>query len=391
VIVAKEVHDVSADFRSVFQRDSEYVATAPGRVNLMGDHTDYNGGFVLPTIIPQRTQAEIALRSDRTVRVWSAEVEPAEALRTYELGQESRDGTWSDYVESATYVLSGSQTLTGFDLRVSSSVPLGAGLSSSASLLVCMLRVLREALALTLTDLEIAHLSHRAEAEFVGVPVGIMDQMACSLGTAGYALSIDTRSLQYEHIALPPDADWIVIHSGVHHSHATGGYRRRRQECEEASRMLGVPDLRGLQGEGRQTLLARLESLPEPLGRRACHVVTENERVLRGVELLETGDIQKFGELMYRSHDSLRRDYEVSTAEIDLLVDLARSETQVYGARLTGGGFGGSVVMAAPAGTARAIAPRISAEYQARSGRVPVILVPVNVQQNVNPSGKVTS
>ena len=372
------------NFQTVFERRSEFEASAPGRVNLMGDHTDYNAGYVLPTVIPQRTRAELALRADRTVRVWSEDVEDRQ-IETYELGTEARQGAWIDYVQGATHLLGQERhPLTGFDLALDSTVPLGAGLSSSASLLVAVFRVLREALGLTLADADIARLAHRAETDFVGAPVGVMDQMVCALGMTGRALFIDTASLRYEHIPLPAAAGWIVIHSGVNHSHATGSYRQRREECEEASRLLGVPHLRELEGEPRQRALARMESLPEPLGRRARHVVTENDRVLAGVQCFEARDTEKFGQLMYASHESLRRDYEVSTDEIDVLVDLARAEPDVYGARLTGGGFGGSVVVAARADTASRIAPRIARAYRQRCGRVPTVLLPKNVDTNVN-------
>lgn len=379
-----EVHGVS-DFEAMFQRRSDFTATAPGRVNLMGDHTDYNGGYVLPTVIPQRTEAQLALRHDRIVRVWSANVEDAKLPRTYALGTESPQGTWIDYVQGVTQLLGQERhPLTGFDLRLQSTVPLGAGLSSSASLLVAVFRVLREAFGLSLTDLNVARLAHRAETEFVGVPVGVMDQMVCSLGTTGSALFLDTMSLEYEHIPLPTAAEWIVIHSGVHHSHATGSYRQRREECEEASRLLGIPHLRALEGEARQSVLARIDSLPEPLSGRARHVATENERVLMGVEFLEAGDAEKFGQLMYASHESLRRDYGVSTHEIDALVELARAEPDVYGARLTGGGFGGSVVMLAPGDTASGIALRLAQAYRERCGCVPTVLLPLNVNRTVN-------
>jgi galactokinase len=373
------------DFNSVFQRASEFAASAPGRINLMGDHTDYNGGYVLPTVIPHQTRVELALRGDRTVQAWSREVDHTHAMCTYELGTESPQGAWIDYVQGVTHLLAQERhPLTGFDLRLQSTVPLGAGLSSSASLLVSVLRVMREAFRLPLTDVDIARLGHRAEAEFVGVPVGVMDQMVCSLGTIGSAFFLDTMSLQYEHIPLPASVEWIVIHSGVHHSHATGSYRRRRAECEEASRLLGVPHLRALEGDGRQVVLARLESLKEPFGRRARHVVTENERVLIGVQFLEAGEPDKFGRLMYASHESLRRDYEVSTVEVDVLVELARAEPDVYGARLTGGGFGGSVVMAARAESASVIAQRIADAYRQCCPLVPTVLLPAGVDREGN-------
>jgi galactokinase len=202
-----------------------------------------------------------------------------------------------------------------------------------------------------------------------------MDQMAASLADTHTALFLDTRTLEYRQLPLPAGADLVVINSGV--SHRIGGetseYAIRRSQCEEAARLLGVPQLR----DATSADLARVAALPEPLSRRARHVITEDERVLAAVSALEGGDVKRLGELFYESHASMRDDFEVSTSEIDLLVDVARSDDDVFGARLTGGGFGGAVVMLARAGRGRDVGQRVAAAYADRSGQTPTLLVPI--------------
>src|SRR5689334_15748651 len=333
-------------FVETFGRPPAVTADAPGRVNVIGEHTDYNGGFVLPAAIPQRTRAALALRDDATVRAASAEVEggrPAE----YRLGEERPGRGWLDYVQGVTDRLrAGGHPVAGFDLAVTSDVPVGSGLSSSAALEVSVLRALRAALGLALDDVALALLAQRVETEFVGARVGVMDQMAASLAEGHALLFLDTRSLAWRRVPLPPSIELVVVDSGVAHSHATGEYNRRRAECEEAARRLGVALLRDVGPEE----LGRVANLPDVLARRARHVVTENARVLEAVGALEADDAERLGALLVRSHASLRDDYEVSSPELDLLVDLATADPDVWGARLTGGGFGGSIVAAAHAG-----------------------------------------
>jgi galactokinase len=350
------------------------VAEAHGRVNLIGEHTDYNGGFVLPTIIPQRTRVRLTPRADRTVRVSSEGFEQG-ATQTYQLGAEMPGRDWLDYVQGVTATLrtEGFQ-IPGFEARISSDVPVGSGLSSSAALEVSLLRALRAAFSLGIDDVRLALIGQRAENEFVGARVGVLDQMAASLADANSALFIDTRSLEYHRVPLPTEADLVVIHSGISHSHASGEYNARRAECERACALLEVAQLRHL----RLADLPRLATLPEPLGRRARHVVTENARVLAAVAAMEDGDLDMLGRLFYESHVSMRDDYEVSIPAIDLLVELAGDEPDVFGARLTGGGFGGSVVMLACHGAGGRVARRICAEYREQSGQHPTILVPVS-------------
>ena len=364
------------DFRSLFGQMPEVRAQAPGRVNLIGEHTDYNGGFVLPTAIPQVTRVEWVAGRDSTISVCSNADSVDPSIHRYHLGEERRQGRWLDFIQGVTWLLGlEGFLLKGFSARIESNVPLGSGLSSSASLTVALMRALRSAFSLKLDDVSMARFGQRVENEFVGARVGIMDPMAASLADQGTALFLDARSLEFERVSLPAGADLIVLNSGISHQHAAGDYNTRRAECEKACALLGIRQLRDLSIRD----LDRVESLPEPLGRRARHVITENERVHQAVAAMRAGDLTRLGELFYASHDSMRDDYEVSIAEIDLIVNLARAEADIYGARLTGGGFGGSVVMLAHAGKGRVVAERIAEAYVKRSGPqvpVPRILVP---------------
>jgi galactokinase len=367
-----------SDFRSLFGRSPTVTVDAPGRVNLIGEHTDYNGGFVLPTAIPQRTQVELAPRSDTLVRVHSAKITKQTEPVEYTLGAETPGRDWLDYVQGITLLLRKDRhCLSGFDVCISSTVPIGSGLSSSAALEVSLLRALRIAFQLPLDDVDLARLGQRAENEFVGAQCGIMDQMAAVFADDRHALFLDARTLRFQRVPLPADADLVVINSGVVHDLTLGDYNTRRVECEKACRILGVSQLRDLQGSG----LDCLDPLPEPLKRRARHVLTENERVLQAVDAMRQGDLPRLGQLFFASHRSMREDYQVSVPEIDLLVELAHNHAEVYGARLTGGGFGGSVVLLARAGTGGAVAQRLARSYADRSGRRPTVLVPAGISE----------
>jgi len=358
-------------FAELFGHPFLVAADAPGRVNLIGEHTDYNGGLVLPLAIPQRTRAELAPRDDDRVRAWTANLQ--REIGEFRVGSERPGRGWLDYVQGITQALHvAGHPLGGFDLRVESTVPLGSGLASSAALEVAVLRALREAFSLPLDDVEIALLGQKAENGFVGAPVGVMDQMASQLADERRALFLDTRHLRFERVPLPAGIEVAVIDSGISHHHAGSDYRLRRDECERAAELLGFPQLRDLDIQD----LWRLAALPEPLDRRARHVITENARVRAAVAAMQEGDLERLGKLMCTAHDSLRDDFEVSLPEIDLVVDLARSEPGVYGARLTGGGFGGSVVLLTRAGEARVIAERVAAEYRERTGKNGAVLVP---------------
>jgi galactokinase len=349
----------------------EATADAPGRVNLIGEHTDYQEGFVLPCAVPQRARATVRRRGDRLVHATSAEMPDAVE---FELGLEHKQEGWADYIQGLTWVLAQRGfEIGGFDLALQSDVPPGSGLSSSAALEVGILRALRELFSLELSDVDIARLAQRAEVDFVGAPVGIMDQMAASLGGERDALFLDTRTLQFERVPLPATLELVVINSGITHHHAGGDYVTRRRESEAAARLLGVPYLRDVPS----TSLDRLATLPPVLARRARHIITENARVLEAVSALRTDDLPRLGRLFDASHASMRDDYEVSIAELDLLVDLTCQKPGVYGARLTGGGFGGAIVAAVAAGEGEAVARESARQYEQNTGRTASILLPL--------------
>lgn len=328
------------------------VADAPGRVNLLGEHTDYNDGFVLPVAIRQRTRVTMRRNGSDSF-----------SLHARELGRTVRfllDTAPEEHFASYVYGclrLVGEQgaDIPGLDIEVDSEVPMGVGLSSSAALEVATLRCLRELLGLAIGDVEVAQLAQRAEIEFAGVRCGIMDQMASSLAGTDRALLIDTRSLERRDVPLPAGSAVLVLDSGVARTLAASGYNERRGECEAAARMLGLSSLRGV---GREEDLA---VLPPLLLRRARHVFTENARVLQAAEC---ADAAAFGRLMNESHFSLRDDYEVSTPELDLLVRLLQEQPGVFGARLTGAGFGGACVALCAADAVPQVAPPVLARYK---------------------------
>jgi galactokinase len=343
------------------------TASAHGRVNLIGEHTDYNQGLVLPALIAPRTSVELRPADGDRVAVVSHELGAAE----YRLGQERPQRAWFDHVMGCTAILREvGYRITGGELRIASEIPIGSGLASSAALEVAVLRAFRSACGLALDDLRLALLAQRAEVDFVGAPVGAMDQLVASLGRLGSALFIDLRHLELRSLPLPA-ADLIVIASGLRHDHAAGAYRIRRAECDEAARRLGVAALRDV-GPAE---LAALGGLPAPLARRVRHVVGENARVLAAVHAIEAGDLPELGGLLRAAHASMRDDFEASLPEIDRLVEIAAAEPAVYGARLTGGGFGGSIIALAVRGEGAAAAERIAERYRAKTGLAAAVLV----------------
>jgi galactokinase len=358
-------------FARCFGREPDVCARAPGRVNLIGEHVDYNGGSVLPTVLPQCARVELGAQDGTAVHVASAEA--GGRAERYVLGEESPRGAWLDYVQGTTKLLAvEGARLGGFDAWIHSEVPIGSGLSSSAALTVALLRALRDRFAIVLDDVALARLAQRVENEFVGARVGIMDPMASSLGRDRQALLLRTKDLAYRYVPIPATIEIVVVDSGQEHRNASGGYNRRRAECEEAARRLEVPLLCDLPVAS----WGRLASLPPPIDRRARHVVTENERVHAAVAALEGGRLEELGALLDASHRSLRDDFEVSTPEIDALVETLRSREGVVGARLTGGGFGGAVIALARAGAGEAAAREAAAESEKRTGLRAAIVAP---------------
>ncbi|MFF4099454.1 galactokinase [Streptomyces sp. NPDC001903] len=336
-------------FHRLYGAAPEGVWAAPGRVNLIGEHTDYNDGFALPFALPHRTEAAAARRPDRMLRLHSAGFPtgvvtlPLDALdpaRPPE-GPES----WAAYPAGAAWaLLDAGLPIGGADLYIRSDVPTGAGLSSSAALEVATALALTDLYGIPLTRPELAALARRAENAYVGVPCGVMDQTASACATEGHALHLDTRSLEQRHIPFDCAAAGmrlLVIDTRVKHALGDGAYAERLASCHGAAAALGLPALRDLPYEDLEPALARLG---DPVRRRRVrHVVTENERVVRVVELLRAGRLRETGPLLTEGHASLREDYEVSCPELDLAVATANA-AGAYGARMTGGGFGGSAL-----------------------------------------------
>jgi galactokinase len=339
------------DFIEIFKVTPDVVASAPGRVNLLGEHTDYNDGFVLPTAIPQQTTVYLAVSGNQRHHFYSADL--AEGVDVYPT--ESTPAGFARYIFGCIRVLeTAGYAVPPLNLAVASTVPIGAGLSSSAALEVATLRGLRSLLHLELDDVDIAKLGQQAEIQYAGVSCGILDQMACSLADTGHMLFLDTRTLERRILPFPTDTEIVVMDSGVARSLASSGYNQRRAECEAAAQALGVKALRDV----ADPQLA--ESLPDPIRRRARHVITENNRVLK---VLEGISAIEFGQLMNDSHASLRDDYEVSVPALDTLVQLLQNTPDVLGARLTGAGFGGACVALVKAGSAKAIATSVLQNY----------------------------
>lgn len=325
---------------------SARVFRAPGRVNLIGEHTDYNDGFVMPAAINFSTSVTYRPLSERRFEVYSENFHEEIVLDLDALPQEKRNH-WSDYVVGVALMLEqAGHLLTGARLSFSSDVPIGSGLSSSAAIEVATAYALNTGSNLQIERKELAKLCRKAENEFVGARVGIMDQFVSLFGAKDKALLLDCRSLDCKLLPLPQDIQLVICNTMVKHALASGGYNERRSQCEEGVRELSkvLPGITALRDVSSVELEQHLDVLRPVIYSRCKHIVSENERVLASAAALERHDLRDFGTLMNESHRSLRDDFEVSCAELDLMVELARGVEGVYGARMTGGGFGGCTV-----------------------------------------------
>ena len=363
-------------FQSLFG-EPKAVFRAPGRVNLIGEHTDYNGGFVLPTCIGFSCWVAAGPRVDGKLIVHSENFNETIEARL-DGNHLHRSRKWSDYPLGIAWVLqrSGYQ-LRGANLYVRGEIPLGAGLSSSAAIEVAVACALLEGSGYELDRIKVAMLCQQAENEFVGARCGIMDQFVCCNGRAAHVLLLDCRSLEHRLVPFSRDVRLVVCNTMVKHEHGEGEYNLRRLECEEGVRKLSAA-LLGIEAL-RDVTLSDLDQhrglLPEVIYRRCRHVITENERVPRAAAALREGDIGMLGDLMAESHRSLRDDYQVSCPELDLMVDLASKQSGVYGSRMTGGGFGGCTVNLVDRAVTGEFKRRIASEYRAATGRLPDVFV----------------
>lgn len=365
-------------FNGIYDNRQPRLFRAPGRVNLIGEHTDYNDGFVLPMAIDRETAIAGIARRDRKIRVYSINLEEFAEL---DLDTETarRKGFWLNYVEGVAKLLERSGArLTGADLLIWSDVPTGAGLSSSAALETAIGFALSNLSGQPVDRTTLAKIGQQTEHEYVGANVGIMDQFVSAHAEINHALFLDCRSLKYENVPLETKSAAIVIcDTNVKHELASSEYNTRRRECEQAVEKLKefLPQIANLRDVSSEDSYKYGEYLPENLRRRARHVVTENARVVKASGALKNNDPESFGELMWQSHESLRDDYEVSCKELDLLVEIARNSDGVLGARMTGGGFGGSTVNLVERDHLERFKEKISREYQLKTGIEPTILI----------------
>jgi len=328
-------------YRRAYGDEPEHIIVAPGRVNLIGEHTDYNDGFVLPAAIDRHVVLAISPREDRTVRLYAADFSKTAEFALDDI-QPDADQRWSNYERGVAWALQGAgHELRGMDVAISSDVPIASGLSSSAALEMATARAFEVASGLTLDGVTRALLGQKAENEFVGMRCGIMDQYIISLGQRDHALLIDCRSLEYQLVSLPSGYSLVICDTKKRRGLVDSEYNTRRQECEEGARILGVPALRDVDVD---TFAERADALPPIVRQRCKHIVTENQRVMDAVQALGEGNVGTFGRLMDASHASLRDDYQVSCHELDVMVEIASRQEGVVGSRMTGAGFGGCTI-----------------------------------------------
>ncbi|PZG18430.1 galactokinase, partial [Micromonospora craterilacus] len=362
----------AAGFQTVYGEPPAGRWAAPGRVNLIGEHTDYNDGFVLPFALPQRTVAAAAPQSGDRWTVWSELTGETVAFGADEVAAPGRVTGWAAYVAGVVWALrEAGHAVPGAQLAIASDVPLGAGLSSSAALEAAVLTALVDLGGLDLPTEHQPRLAQRAENHYVGAPTGIMDQSAAIRCRAGHALFLDCRTERVEHIPFdldPAGLVVLVIDSRAPHRHVDGEYAARRASCEKAAALLGVPALRDVPAADLDDALARLPD--DDIRRRVRHVVTENQRVLDTVELLRAGQAGQIGPLLTASHASMRDDFAITVPEVDTAVDAALA-AGALGARMTGGGFGGCVLALVQADQADRVATAVMAAYAERRFTAP--------------------
>lgn len=362
---------VTEEFKQRFRSKPSVIVRAPGRVNLIGEHTDYNDGFVLPMAIDRAIWIAARPRYDDRVLIHSLDFKRS---ASFPLGQlEHREAGWVEYVKGVAWALQQAGfSPQGWEGVLSGDVPRAAGLSSSAALEMAAARVFAAVSDLPWDAPRMARIAQRAENEWIGMNCGIMDQIISAAGVAGHALLIDCRSLDFQPTPLPPGTAVVVLDTSTRRGLVDSDYNERRTQCEAAARHFGLPALRDVTARHVQSLIeGAVNGLDDVARRRARHVVSENARTLRAAKAMERGDAVEVGRLMNASHISLRDDFEVSSEELDAMVACAQEHDACYGARMTGAGFGGCAVALVRADAAEDFVDAVAACYQAASGRVP--------------------
>jgi galactokinase len=370
--IAMNIPELQVRFRATFGYLPTFVARAPGRVNLVGEHTDYNDGFVLPMAIDRDVTFVGAIRNDDTVRIDSANFD---AISAFSLDDISRDESneWSNYTRGVADILQKAEhKLNGFDAVMWGDVPIASGLSSSAATEMATIMAF-EAVATPALHIDrvcAAKFAQQAEIQFVGVNCGIMDQFISSLGKRGHALLIDCRSLEHQLVPMPVGATVLVVDTKAPRTLAGSAYNMRRAECEEGARLLNAKSLRDISVD---QFAINKSSLPALIAQRCEHVIGENQRVLDAVKAMRSGDLVELGALMNQSHDSLRDLYQVSSFELDTVVNIARDVQGVYGARMTGAGFGGCAIALVENESVAVLTEAITRDYPRLTKRQPNI------------------
>ena len=364
---------VTASFAGRFGHTPDLVVRAPGRVNLIGEHTDYNDGFVLPCAIGPATMVAISKRHDNNVEVIAADFGDAGDQFGLELPlQRNIEQPWADYVRGMISALQNAgYALSGAHIAIAGNLPKGAGLSSSASLEVAVGKAMSALADIDIDNTRLAQIAQRAECDFVGTQCGIMDQLISAQGKAGHALLIDCRSLGLNDAPVPADVAIMIVHSGVTRGLVDGHYNARRRQCEAAATRMGVAALR----DATLDMLAAA-SLDAVTKMRARHVITENQRTLDAADALAKSDLATLGMLMAQSHTSMRDDFEITVPPVDALVAMLQKAIGTQGgARMTGGGFGGACVAVMPSAMVADVQAAITAEYRTPEGNAPIIMV----------------
>jgi galactokinase len=357
-------------FQAHFNGKPEFVVRGPGRVNLIGEHTDYNDGFVLPVAIDRA--AWIGLRRTGNAHVQVRSLDLGETAR-FELPRLERGNGWAEYVKAMAWALQQSGLeLQGWEGVLIGDVPIGAGLSSSAAVELAVARAFCAVSGFDWEARRMARLAQQAENEWVGVNCGIMDQMVSAAAEAGTALFLDCRSLEFEHLPLPAEVAVVVLDTSTRRGLVDSAYNDRRSQCEQAARYFGVPALRDVSSADFAARGAGLEAVAR---RRARHIISENERVLGALQAIHAGDMRALGTLFNESHASLRDDFEVSSQALDRIVEAAQAQPGCLGARMTGAGFGGCAVALVEAATLEAFVPAVAAAYRRGSGVEAVVYV----------------